>query len=151
MARYILGLLFFGTFLCGGLYAGFLVAKQLPLAIEAKDWPTVAGTITESSLRRRQSRRTRHDLAYSYQVAGRQFTGHRITFMDRLFYGSAEDHAQKYRDGDAISVFYNPRDPAIAVLDTGVWWWGFVASGIAAVLFTLLGLFGIRASFRSPS
>ena len=148
MGKHILGSLISGLFLVGGVFAGYSLSTQLPYALEAKGWPTADGVVTKSGLRRIKSKKTRHNFVYEYKVGAILYTSRRIAFMDRVFYGSPEKNAAKYPEGHAVVVFYKPTDPSISVLDTGVWWLGFATASIVAVLFTMIGLFGFRATFR---
>ncbi len=148
MGKYILGSLISGLFLVGGVLAGYSVYTQLPSALQAKDWPTVDGVVTKSSLRRPKSKKTRHSFEYEYKVGTISFTNQRIAFMDRVFYASPEKNAAKYPEGSAVVVFYKPTDPSVSVLDTEVGWIGFATASIVAAFFTVIGLFGFRAAFR---
>ena len=146
--RYVVGIFFFGLFLAAGLYGGYSVATQLPLALESEQWPTTQGRIVESRLRKRQSKKTRHSLLYSYEVDGRYFDGKRITFMGQLFRDSPENTVQRYPRGNSVAVHYSPDSPEISVLETGVWWLGFVAAGLISLAFTAFAVAGLRTTFR---
>lgn len=152
-SRYFLGVFFFGAFLVGGLFAGYAVVTQLPLAMATADWPVTQGTIVKSELRNRKGRKrkgkaTRHSLVYSYQVDGQYFDGKRVTFMERLFRASPETMAQRYPEDRPVTVHYAPNRPAISVLETGVWWIGFVTVALMALAFSAIGSVGLRATFR---
>jgi len=148
IGKYFLGVFFFGAFLAGGLYCGYAVFTQLPLAISDENWPTTEGVIVKSDIRRCKSKSPRHALVYSYQVDGQYFDGRRVTFMDKVFRATPESMAQKYPKGQSVTVYYSQNDPAISVLETAVWWLGFITAIIAALVFTVFGLLGVSATFR---
>lgn len=147
MMRKAIGVLFFGIFLLGGAYTGYLVITQLPMALASHDWPTVEGVVTESEVRRRKGRK-KHRFTYSYEVNHQFFDSKRITFMGKVFRASAQTLVDKYPEGSKIGVHYAPDHPQISVLETGVWWIGFVVASAVAVVFLLFGVFGFRATLR---
>ena len=77
----------------------------------ATDWPVATGTITETTVNRGLIFTGESYLSYRYNVDGREYTGHRISFGG----GSAAD----YRQGQELSVYYNPSNFSEAVLEPG--------------------------------
>ena len=62
----------------------------------------------------------RPDVAYRYTVQGVDYQSNRISFGARV-YASFDHFARQrlagYRDGDSVTVFYNPENAAEAVLE----------------------------------
>lgn len=73
----------------------------------------------------------RYYLEYRYSVDGRSYTGMRYHIKERSLktYGDIE---YRYKRGDAITVYYDPRDPGQAVLNTAYLRDEFVAVTILA-------------------
>lgn len=91
-------------------------------------WPTTSGRVTQSSVTEGWNERqggTRYEpqVAYEYQVDGKTYKTGRISARRIPGYQVSEDAeevAAKYRVGASPAVHYDPRDPAIAVLESGV-------------------------------
>jgi hypothetical protein len=74
-------------------------------------------------------------VAYRYKVRDRDYSSGRITLADfSSTTGRAQGIVNRYLDGAAVTVYYNPVDPSDAVLERGA------TSGIG-VLFTIGGIF----------
>jgi hypothetical protein len=121
------------------LYAWSVSAK----AQQSPSWPSTDGVISHSAvlLQMQQAANSTNtatykaDLAYRYKVHGREFSCGRVTFID---FSSTTARAQglvnQYPNGAAVTVYFNPRNPADAVLEPGG------ASGIL-VLYIVGGFF----------
>jgi len=86
----------------------------------SKKWPTASGTITASSLEQSpdNKRRYRAALGYSYRVGGKDYQS------TRVFWGGNEGRekhmasvVETYPAGTKVRVFYDPNNPAEAVLN----------------------------------
>jgi hypothetical protein len=86
----------------------------------SKKWPTASGTITASALERLPANKWRYRAAvqYSYRAAGKNYQA------SRVFWGGNEGRQkhmasviETYPAGAKVRVFYDPNDPAEAVLD----------------------------------
>ena len=93
------------------------------LSLRSRDWPTVPGVITESSVSEYQSRGQRRKtwtINYRYAVAGRTYRGDVVSYA-RLFRSDEEAAAevQRYPEGSAVAVHYDPKNPAMAALESG--------------------------------
>ena len=108
----------------------------------SQGWPQVRGTVTESSIASSQSRvekkvlhskeeRTTSRLVtlftpvvkYTYEVSGRQCESDRISISDGILVENQEFAAAiaaRYPVGSNVTVFYNPGDPTLAVLESGI-------------------------------
>jgi hypothetical protein len=99
--------------------------RNLRSGAASRDWPSTTGKVVardvdpgapiarfDSSLR----------LVYRYSVQGADYESSRIDFVGR-YGGSSHDVAQglrRYGQGEAVTVYYNPRNPGVAVLEPGV-------------------------------
>jgi hypothetical protein len=86
----------------------------------SKKWPTASGTVTASAVEKSpdHKRRYRAALHYSYRVAGKEYRS------TRVFWGGNEGREKQmlsvvetYPAGGKVRVYYDPRNPAEAVLD----------------------------------
>ena len=100
-----------------GLLGGYGVVKSL----SAQRWETVEGKIVESRASRGSRSRSEPQIVYEYQVAGRLYKSEKIAF---LFVTSSEsdvfETVSKYPPDAKVTVYYNPADPAQAVLEPDV-------------------------------
>ncbi|MGC1780247.1 MAG: DUF3592 domain-containing protein [Xanthobacteraceae bacterium] len=120
----------------------------------SKKWPSASGTITSSALERLPDRKWRYRAAlqYRYRAGGKDYQS------SRVFWGGNEGRekhmasvVETYPAGAKVRVFYNPNDPAEAVLDpiqnTGSRQMVLYAMAMATLgLFSLTG--GLYAMFR---
>jgi Protein of unknown function (DUF3592) len=86
----------------------------------SKKWPRAAGTVTASALEKLPERRWRYRAAlqYSYRVGGKDYQS------SRVFWGGNEGREkhmasviETYPAGGKVRVYYDPKNPAEAVLD----------------------------------
>ncbi len=126
----------------------------------SRAWPTVTGKITHSEVTEDIERELEKDdddenrvrerittmygvkLAYDYVVAGVAHAGTRLYWSDGIKAsapGNARKIVAKYPVGQEVTVYYQPDDPATALLEPGAIK-GAVMSGVFAVAF---GAFGI--------
>lgn len=90
----------------------------------AKTWPQTVGQVLASGVEsRRSSRSTAYYLkvVYTYQVNGQQLTSDRVTLGAPIGLGNyraMEKRAAAYPPGNSVMVYYNPDNPAEAVLET---------------------------------
>ncbi len=89
-------------------------------ADNSKKWPTASGTVTSSALERLPGKKWRYRAAvqYAYRAGGTNYQA------SRIFWGGNEGWEKHmasvvatYPAGAKIRVFYDPNDPAEAVLD----------------------------------
>ena len=95
---------------------------------ESQSWSVVRGYITESYVGYEfktdiddRSHRVYHpELRYTYQVLGREYIGDKILFRQKATYGArkkAQKFLVRYPVGQEVAVYYDPNNPADAVLD----------------------------------
>jgi hypothetical protein len=91
------------------------------------NWPATQGMILETNLVHAYGVKGMPGFVpgvqYAYKVDGRTYVGTRIDFhtQDHVY---AQDTAQswlyKYPPGRAVTVYYNPKDPSITILEPGM-------------------------------
>jgi len=129
------GLLCFGTFiLVFGIAAVWMLYtyfRQRREASESAAWPATQGKIVLSTVKAsnfydRDSSGTWQktfyfpNVQYEYSVMGKTYTGKRIAFGASRGFRSrapAEKILERYPVGATVTVYYNPNDPADAVLE----------------------------------
>lgn len=86
----------------------------------SKKWPTASGVVTSSALERLPDRKWRYRAAlqYGYRVGAKDYQS------SRVFWGGNEGREKQiasvvetYPAGAKVRVFYDPNNPAEAVLD----------------------------------
>jgi len=141
----------------GALYGFFGIFQQLVTAKSATGWPTSPGTVTSAYLREDITNKGRGkawtmELEYRYTVDGTEHTGTAIHLGSFPSYGTekqAKEVEAKYREGNSVTVYYNPKDPTKAVLEPGV---ASAGESISLSVFLLglvllLGGFAIKSGF----
>jgi hypothetical protein len=114
-------LLFFGSLAA---YMFGLARKSGALAAASRTWPTTKGKVLASDIERTYAFRTGDVYApivrYEYAVGGRRYESDVVAFgMTSLKpRKKAEAYLAGRTAGAAVTVHYNPEDPATATLDT---------------------------------
>jgi len=134
----IFGMLFSGALTGIVLYYQYLAWRW---GEKSKHWPFVHGKITFAEVEKWgwTSRATFYpEIKYKYTVNNQSYTGKRIEFGIR--FGLAESTAESiigaHRVGKQTKVYYNPDNPKLATLKTGV------PCGSYAVGWIISGMFG---------
>lgn len=122
--------------------------------LSAREWQAVSGRVlrseveerlvsvrvSTSSARRRLAKRYQPRMVYEYQVGNQHYESQRLFLGEVVLYSSAAD-AQKAlerypKPGESITVWYDPRNPAEAVLQKSLHWQFWVVlllgAGLAA-------------------
>ena len=115
------------------LFAGIYKYMQVS---QAARWPSAQGVVIASGTEAREVKsggadqddtelRTFAMIVYEFTVAGRKYQGSRVSIGEDLGTFEVAETLAKYPKGTAVTVFYNPRKPAEAVLErdlpTGIW------------------------------
>ncbi len=147
-----------GTFMLMTLFGLLLIYPALAQFGEisrSKSWPSVNGTILLSVIPQttdagsRKASEVKQFINYRYRVNGDEFIGHKVTLYDgddRYFVSWMRRHFPK---GSPCKVFFDPLDPANAVLVTGFPWTLERRTWIGALCLVtgVLGLIFRRAIF----
>jgi hypothetical protein len=122
-----------------GLFILRMAFLQKGLADTAKTWPTVKGTIGESGIETLQTRSStsttygpwrsvfRSKIVYSYSVAGQPYSADRVAFgavVTSSLPSLISGRTQRYPEQGRVDVYYDPANPASAVLERrvgGMW------------------------------
>lgn len=139
--------------IAGLVIAGWLGPRTLLEAREVSSWPTVPGEVQSAHVERRSGRRSSSTswyavIRYSYEVDEGLHESERwdVTGPRKASGKSAaEETIREYAPGTRVEVFYDPTDPAQAVLEEGgeLHGWLLVAFGLG-----LLGYAGIGVRRR---
>jgi len=130
-----------------GFAAVILLAVMVKLveARRARNWHSTPGTVIKSRVRTRKRTdiegRSRFEneplVTYEYEVDGRTYRGARISFAERISGGEIDAWLKRYPAGKAVQVYYNPADPAQAVLERSLP--PVVVKGVLLLLLIFLG------------
>ncbi len=141
--------------LLGAVFGVVAFVRGRQLASASARWPTAAGTVTMSDVieeaieekdnddksRIRRIYRYQVDLRYAYQVGKRDFVGTAADWGATAIYGLrelAEKAASQYRQGQPVTVYYDPEQPGHAVLEPDSRQ-GSLAPLIAAAICAVIG------------
>jgi hypothetical protein len=120
------------VFVCLVLGAIYYVFVSLPKAINAKYFPTVVGKITSSEVGtpivgvgREGGDRVQTftlDITYKYVVNGKTYSSKKRRWheVQSSFHRYHDSIARKYPLGKSVTVYYNPNNPKVAVLEPGL-------------------------------
>lgn len=86
------------------------------------------------------------NIIYTYRVNNQEYTGKTISFSPRL--GGLRRLLQKYQAGKTVAVHYDPKNPAMATLETGVTPTNHFAIGVGVLLLAMAALY-LFAGFAS--
>ncbi len=103
-------------------------AAALPGYFRAKNsvqWPQVQGMITSSRLvpgQFRQARGYRPEIQYRYRVGATEYLGSRRSFNrpQLVTQAASQNLIDAYPVGKSVTVFYDPKNPAFALLEPGL-------------------------------
>jgi hypothetical protein len=114
----------------------FYFLRELFYLVTSKNWPTTLGMITQSQIHTNYSHRVNErpvkefKIKYSYSVNNKEyenellkFFAYRHIFKVILYWNTSEKPLlpliEKYQSGEQVTVYYNPRNPLISVLEPG--------------------------------
>lgn len=124
----ICGGLFIILFFALGVYMVFTSFRNRKKAAESSGWPTVVGTIIKATIKKNRSTDSEGytsttytpKIEYQYNLGGQVYTGKRIAFGFDKSYNrrkKAQEALAAYQPNAQVRVFYNPDNPAEAVLE----------------------------------
>ncbi|MBL6991628.1 MAG: DUF3592 domain-containing protein [Bacteriovoracaceae bacterium] len=155
-AGVILGFLF----LIGGGVGMYFGYSTFDLARSSNSWPSVAGEIVGSSLstststdsKGRRSTTYRANIVFKYTVNGKNFRtntpwiGAADTSSSNR--SGAQSTVNKYQVGAQAKVFYNPKQPSVAVLEPGVTFDSMLLLLFGGIFFLVGGLTFVGSMFK---
>lgn len=127
----------------------FLSGRDLLRGRSSASWPTTQGEVVYSSLEQHMSTDSDGDasvtygakVVYNYQVGGQALTGDRRRFSESRSSSArrAQEAVNRYPVGSQVTVYYDPDNPQVSVLETGA-----SAGGVVVPVVTLgLLIFGL--------
>lgn len=140
-------ILFGGGFTLGGLIFLTAYVVQQIKANAAKAWPTVPGTVLSAGLNAQTSFRSSGsssttyapNVIYDYSLMGQKYTGNQLAFGNVYYdYPTAARKVVKYSPGMVVAVYYDPDNPANAVLETRSFAAGILL--LMGIVFLLVGI-----------
>jgi hypothetical protein len=124
-------------------------------ALACRSWSTTQGVITMASAeiisayqqtRKLHSTKNQTLFYYDYTVNGEKYLGARIffgdTFLSLFSFAAAKSAITKYKEGQTVTVYYNPNNPANSVLEPGVKWQALAALVLGVLLIVIAPMFG---------
>lgn len=149
---------------------GFSIAvssmyKTFKRAEQTKQWPSTVGEVVKTKIKEINSssgnsssgntRSYKPVVFYSYQIAGRDYTGRVLQKgSDSASLSWAEEILEEYPVGKEVDVFYNPYRYKEAVLITGSsgkFKFGFAIFSLAAVILIITSFLQIFKLVKKPS
>jgi hypothetical protein len=114
-------------FMIIGLVLLFIYFRNLVKVRASQAWPTIQGIVIQSWVRKSSSTDDDGSVSYSYypevhyqyQVMGTEYQGNQIAFGPKVGgnRSRAEKKIAKYPVGSSLTVYYQPDNPDIAVLE----------------------------------
>ena len=103
--------------LIAGTVVSVAAVATIAVARASRRWPTVAGRVVRSEIRD-----GRPVIRFVYQVEGQEHEGSGVAAGDWPYRParSAARRVQRYPVGAEVNVYYNPRQPNIAMLKPGL-------------------------------
>jgi len=126
----------------GFFWRAFCVGRR---ALASRSWPTTVGTVTTSRIC--EVAHGDEDVAYSprieyeYVVRGRHYSSDHVAFEQPVTdLGVAQRAIARYPSGTVITVYCDPDDPRVAVLDPHPPWHDIVLSVTGGLLLLALAV-----------
>lgn len=136
----------FGLLAVVGGVGAFLSARDLVRGRSSASWPTTLGEVVYASIEQHMDSDSdgstsvtyKAKVVYNYQVGGQALVGDRRRFSDSSSNNArrAQEAINRYPMGTQVTVYYDPNNPEICVLEPGASVGGFIA------LVITLGLLG---------
>lgn len=114
-------------------------------AYTSPSWPTVQGQVIHSEVALHRDsdgdRMYSPDIAYNYTVNSQQYDSSQVGMLDgsTSIRGTVQDTVKRYPSGTTVTVYYDPEDPANAVLEPGLKG-GVLLLGGLLVCFPVMGV-----------
>jgi hypothetical protein len=131
---------------------------EIKRAYESRGWPNTQGTITSSYIKKenRKDSNNRYKTTYypkvnyQYQVEGKYYSCNRIAFggVSGGKRSKAKRVVDRYPSGKKVTVYYNPQDPGIGVLNAG-FSWGALLAFLSGLIFFGVGVLLFKTCRRN--
>jgi len=136
--------------------AGALITYQQ--GARTRSWESVEGEVLATAVETRESVEAAHHyepmVSYRYTVDGQEYLANEIVQFDVSYSArsEAEEVTADYRSGSSVTVYYDPADPASALLEPGVQPMVPIGFGVAALMMFAFAVFAYRELVhgRSP-
>ena len=99
-------------------FAIYTAWKNVQKAKASVNWPTTAGKVTASGIKKVMFRR-QPQITYTYSVNGAPFTSQRISFAGGYKPKEVDPILCRYPAGADVTVAHDPQNPGEATLETG--------------------------------
>jgi hypothetical protein len=136
--------LFSLVFIAIGLVVITYAVRTAAKSRDSLSWPSIEGEIAHSAVLYRTATTAnddvqssyKADISYRYKVRGANYSSSKVSLLDFATSraGRAQDIVQQYPDKSRVQVYYNPADPADAVLEPG-------STGGIGILYGVGGIF----------
>jgi hypothetical protein len=113
------GIIGFVLLILNAVFLGVIFFMRRKMAVVSQ-WPSTMGTVMMSRTETRSSGEGYADypvVHYSYQVGGQAYQGLKLAPGPEVGGSGARKVVAKYPSGAQVMVFYNPQNPADAVLE----------------------------------
>lgn len=123
-------------------------------AFASRSWSATQGVITLSDARivsavaeTRKPLATKNQVSfyYDYTVNGENHLGSRIlfgdTFTSMISFLAAKNMVEKYKEGQQVTIYYNPSKPQDSVLEPGAKWQAYASLVFGIVLMAIAPMF----------
>jgi len=115
------GIIAFVLFILNAIFLTILFFMRRRMAAVSQ-WPSTMGTVTASRIEQRSSSEGGYTdypvIQYSYQIGGQPYQGMKLAPGPEVGGSGAGKVVGRYPPGAQVMVFYNPQNPADAVLET---------------------------------
>ena len=120
--------------------------KERNRALESVSWTQTPGTIERVLVW--TGKRSDVTVVYRYSVHGITYRSQRVTFGS-VRKSAIMARAKKYHPGDAVTVFADPQDPTVAVIETGTQPGNWLMPTFGGALIIIGGLIGSYVLWNS--
>jgi len=108
-----------GFLLVVGLIMTPITARDTIRAISSSSWPAADGIVTSSGFHGHGKSR-RWEVKYKYSVAAQPFEGTKLRFGADALPWERNKVAARYAAGTPVKIHYNPSDPKVSVIQSGI-------------------------------
>lgn len=150
-ATTLVGIVFGAAFLWAGVWIFTWDIRMLRKVAASDDWPQAQGIVLHSKLAFHQTRRgqaAEKEIEYEYTVEHKRYTSQRVAFdlFDKSGgRGLPKSIIERYPPKKKVTVYYDPADPATAILEPGIYS-PFLLPLIFATGFVVMGVMSFASA-----